>query len=105
MMRDLFSDLPDRDRAEHGNYATRLAQLWIAGDPALVDRCKKCARRSARNRRPLDDLADELRVLVARQALQTERHGLFFDLFTDGLREVQWSEIANFYREAAAHAS
>jgi hypothetical protein len=91
------------------NYATHLAYQWILGDPGLDERClgraRHCARRGRRSRKAdertamtvEDVLAEDLRILIVQDALAFERNGLFYDLFTEGLREIMWSELATFY--------
>jgi hypothetical protein len=96
MMHDLYSDMPEL-LEEPVNYATRLVRLWIRSDPALTVRCLECADDTTRI--GIDRVADELRALVVGEALLVERHGLFFDLFTEGLREVQWSDLAVSFLE------
>lgn len=105
--RELFGD-PEPEELE-ANYATRLAYQWILGDPALQERCLRRTRHYGRMRRrsrkadkrtgsvPEDVLAEELRILIVQDALSVERKGLFYDLFTEGLREILWSELAAFY--------
>ncbi len=108
MTPDLFSTL--EDGPTWSNYATRLVHLWITGDPSLEEQCRESAERYAtkRSRAGHDDcatLADELRALVTAEAVQTERYGLFADLFADRPPEIQWSELAAFYLEMAAESS
>ncbi|HEX3152526.1 MAG TPA: hypothetical protein VHR66_30925 [Gemmataceae bacterium] len=90
------------------NYAAHLTLQWINGDPGLHERCLGTARHWARKRHrskkveertdmsPEDRFADELRIKVVTDALAVERNGLFYDLFTEGLREIMWSELAAF---------
>jgi hypothetical protein len=102
LMRDLYSDLPELEE-QANNYATSLVRLWIRSDPALLDRCLECADDNATL--DLDLFANELRAMVVGEALLIERQGLFFELFTNGLREVQWSELAESYLEAVNEIS
>jgi hypothetical protein len=96
MMRDLYSDLPTDPC--WSNYATRLAHHWITGDPGLTERCLECADEHATL--GLARVAEQIRALVVSEALLAESRGVFFDLFTEGLREVQWSEFAEFYLDS-----
>jgi hypothetical protein len=118
MMQDLFSDLPFSE--VDANYATRKVHQWIVGDPALDEQCRDCAlesmERGDRAWRQEDivslaaadlmlRLAEDLRTLVVASALDTERAGFFFYLFTEGLKEVDWSALGTFYLDIVADES
>lgn len=122
MTRDLFSgidDLEDESETEsdfeppilEANYVTRLVKLWIDGDPTLREQCMAAALARTRMRKskkanPAPSrvilLADDLRRLVIPDALAVELKGIFYDLFTEGAREIQWSELAAFYFKVVA---
>lgn len=113
MMRDLFSHTPLRE--VEGNYATRMAHLWVRGDPDLDEQCRYLARVCAEpgdrtcwsdgsagsaQDDPVSALASEFRVRIVASALSAERSGLFLDLFTIDVREVDWPALAAFYLDA-----
>jgi hypothetical protein len=97
MMRDLFSDLPEPH--ENDNYATRLARSWIKGDSVLTERCLEVARCLVEDRGNGEAFTAELRAIVVTEALVTERHALFVELFTRDSHEIHWSDIAASFLE------
>ncbi len=118
MMRDLFTDMPPIEL--DANYATRMAHLWIRGDPDLDQQCRDLAREWAElgDRDCWDDeiaadafdnpmlaLAAEFRVRIVASALAAEQSGLFFELFSTDVHEIDWSALANLYLDMAMQES
>jgi hypothetical protein len=118
MTHDLFSHLPPENEVD-GNFATRMAHLWIIGDPDLDEQCRDCSREWMESERGASWtvdwtslaapdsalLSDELRSLVVASALAVERSGFFFELFTKDLGEVDWSAFATMYLDCVTGES
>ena len=101
---DLWDFLPSK-RVE-GNYVTRKVFQWIACDPSVEYQCRACATRSLKEAGSDAALllAIRLRALVAEHGLAAESAGLFFEIFTDDLGEVNWAELARYYLDAIDQA-
>ena len=99
MTPDLFSYKPEPE----GNYATRKIHQWLLADPMLHDGCHDIAFARKRKRKNREGLvADELHRFVAQAGRADEPPGLFRDLLDDGLKEVDWHLLAEFFLDMKA---
>jgi hypothetical protein len=96
---DLFSFVPEPEE----NYATRKILQWILADAMLNDGCRDIARARKRKRKNRERLvAEALRYFVAQAGYEDEPPGLFRELLEDGLKEVDWQMLAEFFLELKA---
>ncbi len=97
MTPDLFSLLPEPE----GNYATRKVQQWLLADPMLGDSCREIALARKRKRKNRERIvAEEIRNFIAQAGREDEPPGLFRELLDDGLKEVDWQLLAEYFLEA-----
>ena len=92
------------------NYETWVTNLWLTNDENTYAQCREMAeaafagaRSSAtftRNARYQLDFADALKELVSAGHPLQESPGLFSDLLTGAMRDINWLEIAsNMFEE------
>lgn len=101
----LWDFLPPALTPVQGNYVTRKVYQWIACDPNVEYRCRVCAKRckaEAGGDAALL-LAIRLRALIAEQGLAAESEGLFFEIFSSDLREIDVAELARYYLDVIAN--
>lgn len=94
MTPDLLTFTP----APEENYVTRKIHQWLLADPMLHEGCRDIAfarKRKRKNRERI--VADELHRFVAQAGREDEPPGLFRDLLDDGLKEVDWHMLAEFF--------
>ncbi|MCE9530874.1 MAG: hypothetical protein K8T89_07090 [Planctomycetes bacterium] len=99
MKPDLFSFLPEPVE----NYVTRKIHDWILADSMLSEGCREIAfarKRKRKNRERI--VAEELRNFVAKAGRDDEPPGFFRDLLDDGLKEVDWQMLAEFFLDMKA---
>ena len=102
---NLWDFLPPALTPVQGNYVTRKVFQWIACDPSVEHRCKVCATR-CKAEVGSDAallLAIRLRALIAEHGLAAESEGLFFEIFSSDLREIDFAELARYYLDVISN--
>ena len=102
---NLWDFLPPAVTPVQGNYVTRIVCQWIACDPSVEYQCRAYATRSLKEAGSDAALllAIRLRALIAEHGLAAESEGLFFEIFSSDLREIDFAELARYYLDVISN--